>query len=177
MALPKNIENKKYGKLTAIKFVEKRGQFHLWLFKCDCGKETLAYKNAVTFGNTTSCGCVRAFKISLVNLSHGLRKTRFYTIWNGMNNRCKESYQESKYYFKKGIEVDWVDFMDFKNDMYESYLEHCLEFGVKNTTIDRIDGNKNYCKENCRWATYKEQANNRTLPSLIINTKLDKRKL
>ena len=89
--------------------------------------------------------------------------TRFYGIYYKMKWRCQENHPKRKYYFNKGISVckDWLDFNNFMSDMLPSYLKHCEEFSIKETTLDRINGNNGYSKSNCRWATYKEQNDNR----------------
>jgi hypothetical protein len=101
---------------------------------------------------------------------HGMSNTRFYHIWAQIRQRCvnKNCVSYSKY-GKRGIKVcdNWLVFINFRDDMYPSYLEHCEIYGEKQTTIDRIEGDGNYCKENCRWATYKEQANNESKNVII----------
>ena len=79
-----------------------------------------------------------------------------------MKARCTEECR--RWYHNYGgrwIKVLWKSFEEFRDDMYESYLEHIKEYWEKETTIDRIDVDWNYCKENCRRATLKEQANNK----------------
>lgn len=75
-----------------------------------------------------------------------------------------------KNYGARGIKVceRWLEFQNFYDDMYESYLKHVEEFGEKNTSLDRIDVNGNYEPSNCRWATLEEQNNNRTNNRFII---------
>lgn len=92
----------------------------------------------------------------------------FYMKYFGLKNRCENSNNKDyKNYGDRGIKCEWGTFWDFGNDMYESYLDHRKKFGAKDTTIERINVDGNYCKENCGWATRKEQMRNRRNNKLI----------
>lgn len=85
-------------------------------------------------------------------------RTRFYVIRKAMKWRCcRPDTHNFKYYWWRWIRCLRKSYQEFKNDMYESYLEHCLEYWTKNTTLDRINSDWDYCKENCTRATYTEQ--------------------
>lgn len=162
-----NWKGKKFGKLTAVKFVEKRfGNNPYWLFKCACGKTKKISIYSVIKGKTTSCGCQcqKFLQNGLIRKTHGMSETRFYEIWKNMRRRCY-SRTSSSYvrYGGRGIKVclRWHKFENFKADMYVDYLEHSREFGEKRTTIDRIDNDGNYELNNCRWSLPTSQARNR----------------
>ncbi|MGH7974979.1 MAG: hypothetical protein ACREBR_05610 [bacterium] len=97
------------------------------------------------------------------NFKHGEGKTRFYIIWAGMKTRCLN--KNTSYYNRyggRGIKMcdRWLSFLNFKDDMYQLYLDHVKEFGESSTSLDRKDVNKNYELSNCKWATNSEQVRN-----------------
>ena len=170
--------------LKFIKEVEKRyvpcgkGR-RMGLYKCSCGKEKEICISNVNRGITKSCGCANIKQITELgkrlgkdraNYKHGMFGTRFYNIYYLARDRCNNPKTNNhKYYYDKGIRMEWECFTDFYNDMYKPYLKHCKQYGVKQTTIDRIDSSKNYNKDNCRWATYKEQAKEKVGKTYLIN--------
>jgi hypothetical protein len=161
----RNITGQKFGRLTALKIIGKnKSNQKIWLFKCDCGNKLKCLGSRVISGNTSSCGCLRReLVIKGLRYKHGMRKTRFYNAWKGIKARCNnKNLPQYKDWGGRGIILckEWLKFENFKDDMYKSYLYHVKKYGEKNTSIDRIDNNSNYCLENCRWSTKKEQARN-----------------
>ena len=92
----------------------------------------------------------------------GKGSTRFKSIWSKMKHRCNNPADKNyKDYGGRGIGVEWIDYPAFYQDMWESYKTLAEQIGEKNVSIERIDVNGNYCKENCKWIHIKEQAGNK----------------
>lgn len=166
MRISQDLSHEKYGRLTVLGFhsytYNKLGHVkeHMWICKCECGNVTIVRKDHLKSGRIVGCGCLTKKKPT-----HGMWDTRFYNIWRTMKQRCS-SYapkHNRKHYYEKGIRVcdKWKIFENFYEDMYEPYLTHTKIHGEKNTTLDRVDSDENYCKSNCRWATWEVQNNNK----------------
>jgi len=161
--MEKDITNKKFGRLSAVKSVGKKGGRCMWLFSCDCGKSKIIRKSHVIYGATSSCGC-KHYRKGKDNhcYKHGLSRSNFYTRFSKIEDRCRnKNNKDYKNYGGRGIKCLWNNFQGFFEDMHESYLEYIKTNGKKGATLDRIDNNKNYCKENCRWIDIKSQQRNR----------------
>lgn len=166
-----NIIGKRFGRLVVVERVENSNQGRTkWLCKCDCGnlKKIIGYD--LMNGKTKSCGCIRkekARKRGLANKKHNKTNTRLHKIWCGMKSRCYYIKNIAyKNYGGRDIKVceEWLD----KEKGFKNFYDWAMANGYKeNLTIDRIDSNKNYAPNNCRWITMKEQENNRRNNKII----------
>lgn len=155
----KDITGQKFGRLTVIKFAYVKDENAYFLCQCDCGRKHITKGARLRNGGVKTCGkCINPSGYRI----HNMHKHKFYKIWADVKQRClNKNYKAYKWYGNRGITVckRWLEFINFRDDMYSSYKEHKLNNSY--TSIDRINNNGNYCKENCRWATNEEQQRNK----------------
>ena len=132
----------------------------LWRCRCECGNEVIVLGDNLRRERTTSCGCYQRECAVESHTTHGMSKTRIYSVWSDMLKRAgviKGASEEVKHnYQDRGITVcdEWLVFENFR----DWALSHGYKEGLQ---IDRVNNDAGYCPENCRWVTPKENTNNR----------------
>ena len=158
-----DLSGQRFGRWTVLEraddYIRKDGKKDTcYKCLCDCGNEKIIRARYLTCGNSKSCGCYRSEYERNRMTTHGMTNTRIFKIWDGMINRCRNKRENTKHWNGKGINVcdEWQGnngFINFYNWSMANGYEDSL-------TIDRKDGDKDYCPENCRWVDYYTQNNN-----------------
>lgn len=155
-----DLTGSRFGKLVALRLgvphqSPSRRQV-TWECICDCGNIITVQRGSLTFGNTSSCGC--AYKdAGIRRKTNRIDHLSEYSSWSKMKQRCTNPRDKDfKYYGARGISIC--------NEWENSFQKFFEDMGKKPSnahSIDRIDCNGNYEKQNCRWATPLEQSRNR----------------
>jgi hypothetical protein len=160
MALNKrtiDLTGKRFGRLTVITDNGKSSKGIRWLCQCDCGNKKTICGSSLRGGVTKSCGCYNVDS----HTKHGHDGSRTYKTWSSMKERCNNKNHKAYHrYGGRGIKVcdEWNEFVVFLKDMGER---------PEGRTLDRIKNDRGYCKDNCKWATPKEQSLNRCSSNVI----------
>ncbi len=152
-----NLTGQTFGDWTVISVGPNKGKSGAHYCRCVCGTERLVTSSALKGGETTGCGCARSERLGNRARSHGKHTHHLYRTWLAMHDRCRRSNHDHFHrYGGRGISVcdRWNDFANFLEDM-----ENLWQPGL---TLDRLDNEADYSPENCRWATKKEQARNKS---------------
>ncbi len=158
-----NLNARRFGRLLVLGYAGTLSGRSKWYCLCDCGTVTAVRSDLLLLNQTRSCGCLAIDTARSQETTHGMTKTPEYKAWVAMRSRCYDLKNPSySQYGKRGIRVcsRWLKSFDafFADLGHRPSPQHSLE---------RKNVNLGYGPDNCRWATPKEQARNRTSSRFI----------
>lgn len=148
-----DVAGQSFGSLTAVSRVP--GANGKWFCRCACGTERIVPTSALRAGDVKSCGC--RYRPRLTLRIHNQSRTKLYAVWRGMTQRCHNPNNKAfRHYGARGISVcpEW-------RKSFEKFRDYMGERPSPKHSIDRIDNDGNYEPGNVRWATQKQQVQNR----------------
>lgn len=153
-----DITGRTFGRLRAICVSGRTKKNEIqWQCECVCGNITYSTVANLSAGRKRSCGCIAYELLMERSTKHGMRHTPEWHIWAQMIGRCNNPRNKGyKNYGERGIRIEdprWLKFIHFFEDMGKRPNPEL--------TLDRLDNDKGYCKDNCAWRTRKEQSRNR----------------
>lgn len=154
-----DLTGQRFGRLTVIRRSGTgKGRQSQWFCKCDCGADVFALSHNLRSGNTNSCGCLRVDMAKEQHTKHGFKHHPLYEVWKNMRSRCYNTRNpDFRYYGGRGVFVcdEW------KGDP-SCFIGWSISHGWKSgLQIDRINNDKGYSPNNCRFVTPRANCNNR----------------
>jgi hypothetical protein len=151
------VGGQRFGRAVVIRCVGTDHKHIMWECKCDCGKTFITRGSSLAYGNTKSCGCLQSEAVSNMLVVHGQAKrghlSGTFRSYKNARARCRNPKNKHyRDYGGRGIKFQFSSFEEFFKELGPRPI---------GKTVDRINTNGHYQKGNVRWATAKEQANNK----------------
>lgn len=165
MSALKDLTGQRFGRLVVVDRAGSNSKREAkWRCQCDCGRYSFVSSYNLRSGNTNSCGCLSAEKSALRITTHSMSRYRLHGVWCGMKQRClNPNHERYRQYGGRGITIcdEWLH-------SFQAFYDWAMANGYDENaprgqcTIDRIDNDKGYSPDNCRWVDMKVQRHNRS---------------